>query len=189
MSQDIALLDANIFYPAPLRDLFMQLTVSDVFQARWTADIHREWIEALLRNQPDRDRSRLERTREMMDRATRDCLITGYEFLIPSLTLPDPDDRHVLAAAVTGRCNVIVTWNLADFPNKVLDPFGIEAQDPDRFLSRHLGLSPNDFCAAVRKVRQRLKNPPYTIEQYLTILIRQRLLATVAALEPFSGRI
>ncbi len=73
MSQDIALLDANIFYPAPLRDLFMQLAVSDVFQARWTADIHREWIDALLRNQPERARSRLERTREMMDRATRDC--------------------------------------------------------------------------------------------------------------------
>ena len=186
MSQDIALLDANIFYPAPLRDLFMQLAVSDAFQARWTADIHREWIEALLRNQPERDRSRLERTREMMDRATRDCLITGYEPLIPSLSLPDPDDRHVLAAAVTGQCTVIVTWNLADFPTETLEPFGIEAQSPDVFLSRHLSLSPDTFCTAVRKVRQRLKNPPYTTEQYLTILTRQRLVATVAALESFS---
>ena len=189
MSQDIALLDANIFYPAPLRDLFMQLAVSDVFQARWTADIHREWIEALLRNQPERDRARLERTREMMDRATRDCLIIGYESLIPSLTLPDPDDRHVLAAAVTGQCTVIVTWNLADFPQEVLEPFGIEAQDPDSFLSRHLSLSPDSFCAAVRKVRQRLQKPPYTTEQYLTILMRQRLITTVAALEAFSEHI
>ncbi|MCB0121324.1 MAG: PIN domain-containing protein [Caldilineaceae bacterium] len=174
MSQDIALLDANIFYPAPLRDLFMQLAVSDLFQARWTADIHR---------------ARLERTREMMDLATRDCLITGYEPLIPSLTLPDPDDRHVLAAAVTGRCTVIVTWNLVDFPKEVLEPFGIEAQDPDSFLAHQLSLSPDRFCAAVRKVRQRLKNPPYTTEQYLTILTRQRLVATVAALEPFSKQI
>lgn len=187
MNQDLAFLDANIFYPAPLRDLFMQLAVSDMFQARWTADIHREWIEALLRNQPERDRSRLERTREMMDRATRDCLITGYESIIPSLTLPDPDDRHVLAAAVTGRCTVIVTWNLADFPKETLEPFGIEAQDPDTFLLRYLSLSPDSFCAVVRKVRQRLKNPPYTTEQYLTILTRQRLVATVAELEPFSA--
>jgi len=189
MSQDITLLDANIFYPAPLRDLFMQLAVADLFQARWTADIHSEWINALLRNQPDRDRARLERTRDMMDRATRDCLITGYEPLIPSLSLPDPDDRHVLAAAVTGHCNVIVTWNLTDFPDEALALFGIEAQSPDVFLSNQLSLSPDTFCAAVRKVRQRLQKPPYTTEQYLTILTRQRLVATVAELESFSERI
>ncbi len=186
MSQYTALLDANIFYPAPLRDLFLQLAVTDLFQARWTADIHREWIEALLRNQPNRDRARLERTREMMDKATRDCLITGYEPLIPSLSLPDPDDRHVLAAAVAGNCNVIVTWNLMDFPDEALRPFGIETQSPDAFLSHQISLSPDIFCAAVSKVRQRLQKPPYTTAQYLTILTNQRLVATVAELESFS---
>ncbi|MEZ4619320.1 MAG: hypothetical protein R2867_27950 [Caldilineaceae bacterium] len=147
MSQDIALLDANIFYPAPLRDLFMQLAVSDLFQARWTA-VHR---------------ARLERTREMMDLATRDC--PGYQHEPSSVSLTTVDDRHVLAAAVTGRCTVIVTWNLVDFPKEVLEPFGIEAQDPDSFLAHQLSLSPDRFCAAVRKVRQRLKNPPYTTER------------------------
>ncbi|WP_354002110.1 PIN domain-containing protein [Pseudotabrizicola sediminis] len=51
-----------------------------------------------------------------MDRATRDCLVTGYEALMPALTLPDADDRHVLAAAIVGRCDAIVTQNLKDFP-------------------------------------------------------------------------
>ena len=108
MSHYTALLDANVLYPAPLRDLFLQLAVTDLFKTKWSADIHREWIEALLRNEPQRDRLALERTRDLMDKATRDSLIAGYESLIPALSLPDPNDRHVLAAAIVGHCDVIV---------------------------------------------------------------------------------
>jgi hypothetical protein len=79
MSQYTALLDANVLYPAPLRDLLMQLTVTDMFRAKWTADIHREWIDALLENEPHRSRVVLERTRDLMDRSARDCLVIGYE--------------------------------------------------------------------------------------------------------------
>jgi hypothetical protein len=82
-----AMLDANVLYPAPLRDLLLQLAVTDIYKARWTADIHREWIENLLKNKPHRQRAALERTRELMDKATRDALVTGYEGLIGSLEL------------------------------------------------------------------------------------------------------
>ena len=101
------LLDANILYPAPMRDLFLQLAVTDIFKARWTADIHREWIDALMRTQPLRDRAALERTRELMDSNVRDCLVTGYGSLIPIIELPDPNDRHIVAAAIAGevRCD------------------------------------------------------------------------------------
>ncbi len=68
-----------------MRDIFLQLAVDDHFRAKWIADIHREWINALLRNEPYRDRATLERTRDRMDQATRDCLITGYETLVPKL--------------------------------------------------------------------------------------------------------
>lgn len=71
MSGYTALLDANVLYPAPLRDLLLQLAVTDLFRARWTADIHREWIEALLAEQPHRSRDALERTRALMDLHTR----------------------------------------------------------------------------------------------------------------------
>jgi hypothetical protein len=137
MSSYTALLDANVLYPAPVRDLLLQLAVTDVYKARWTADIHREWIENLLENEPHCDRAKLERTRDLMDSNTRDALVTGYESLIPTLQLPDPNDRHVLAAAIVGRCDVIVTANLKDFPYAVLVPFGIEAQHPDEFLCNH----------------------------------------------------
>ena len=70
-----ALLDTNILYPAPMRDIFLQMAADDVFRAKWTEDIHREWIDALIRNEPHRDRATLEHTRRLMDRATRDCLV------------------------------------------------------------------------------------------------------------------
>ena len=186
MSHYTALLDANVLYPAPLRDLLMQLAVTDMFHAKWTADIHRESIDALLENEPHRSRVVLERTRELMDMSTRDSLVTGYEHLIASLNLPDPDDRHVLAAAIVGRCDVIVTHNLKDFPNELLAAYGIEAQHPDEFLSNHLNLAPGIFCSSIQKVRSRLKNPPYSVDQYLENLIQCGLVATVAELRTFA---
>lgn len=189
MSGSTALLDANVLYPAPMRDLLLQLAVSDLFHAKWSADIHREWIEAILRNEPHRDRTVLERTRDLMDAATRDCLVTGYEAVIPSLQLPDPGDRHVLAAAIVGQCNVIVTQNRRHFPNAALAPHGIKVLAPDTFLCELLNLMPGAFCAAVQKVRARLKNPPYTVQQYLATLTRQGLVTTALKLEPFSESI
>ena len=187
MTQLTVLLDANILYPAPMRDIFLQLAVDDAFRARWTADIHREWIDALLRNEPRRDRAALERTRDLMDQATRDVLITGYGTLIPALDLPDPDDRHVLAAAIVGRCDTIVTRNLRDFPDAAVAPYGIEVRHPDEFLSGRLHLAPRVFCESVRKVRARLVAPPITVGEYLDVLGRQGLAATVAGLEGYSG--
>ena len=184
-----ALLDANVLYPAPIRDVFLQLATSGVFQAKWTADIHREWIEALLRNEPHRDRAALQRTRDLMDRAARDCLITGYETLVPTLDLPDPDDRHVLAAAIAGRCDAIVTSNLQHFPNAAVEPFGIDARHPDEFLCDRLDLAPDAFCEAISKVRGRLKKPPFTVGEYLDNLSRKGLAATAAKLERFSADI
>ncbi len=167
----------------------MQLAITDLFKARWTADIHREWIEALLRNEPHRDRAALERTRDLMDQATRDCLITGYEPLIMGLALPDPDDRHVLAAAIVGRCDAIITFNQKDFPPSTLASYGIETQHPDDFCRSQLSLAPGLVCSALRKVRARLKNPPKNADEYLAILTQQGLVATVAELEQFAGQL
>ena len=122
-----------------------------------------------------------------MNSSTRDCLVSGYQVLIPALALPDPDDRHVLAAAIVGRCDAIVTQNLKDFPEVAVAHYGIDVQHPDEFLSNHLNLAPGVFCSVVQKVRRRLQNPPYTIEQYLDILTNTGLVATAAELRPFAG--
>lgn len=186
MNHYTVLFDANVLYPAPMRDVLLQLAVTDLFRARWTADIHREWMEALLEREPWRDRAALERTRDLVDSAVRDCLVTGYEAFIPSLALPDADDRHVLAAAIVGRCDAIITQNLKDFPADILMPYGIEALHPDEFVSNQLSLAPGLVCSALRKIRTRLKSPAMTSEQYLAVLTRQGLVATVAELEQFA---
>ncbi|GAB4335679.1 MAG: hypothetical protein Kow00117_18640 [Phototrophicales bacterium] len=177
------MLDANILYPAPIRDIMLQLAFQGMFRARWTDDIHREWIEALLKKQPYRQREKLERTRHLMDVSTPDALITGYESLIACLELPDPDDRHVLAAAIVGRCDVIVTQNLQHFPQSVLQIYDIEAQHPDDFLVAHFNHETKNFCEAIREVRARLKNPTYTVKQYIDNLKKQGLVTTAKELE------
>jgi len=126
----IAVYDACVLYPAPLRDLLLRLALADLFRVRWTDRIHEEWIRSVLAQRPDLLPEQLGRTRDLMDRAVPDCLVTGYEGLIDTLDLPDLDDRHVLAAAIRSQAGVIVTYNLRDFPSAVLMPHGVEAQHP-----------------------------------------------------------
>lgn len=185
MANYTALYDANVLYPASVRDLLMNLALSDLFKARWTDEIHEEWMSNLLKNQPERRREVLERTRDLMNAHVRDCLVTGYEPLIPSLELPDPDDRHVLAAAIVGRADVIVTYNLKHFPNSALRPFGIEAQHPDDFVLHQIDLRPTVACKWIKRCRQSLKNPPKTVEEYLSKLESQQLTQTVARLREY----
>jgi predicted nucleic acid-binding protein len=181
-----AFLDASVLYPAPLRDLLLELAVSDLYRAKWSEAVHEEWIEAVLRNRSDLRRAQLERTRDLMNAHARDALVTDFEQLIGVLDLPDPNDRHVLAAAIKGRADLIVTVNRKDFPAEKLNRWGIEAQHPDEFLTQQFHLSQPVFLQTVKTVRMRLKNPPKSVEDYLDTLRSQGLLATVKAIEPFS---
>ena len=182
MSSFTALYDASVLYPSDLRNLLMHLALTGLFRAKWSADIHEEWISALLRNRPDLTRTKLERTRMLMDQYASDALVTDYRHLIPGLELPDPNDRHVLAAAIRARADVIVTINLRDFPPEAMAPFGIEAQHPDEFILHLLDLSPGIVAGAARDHRLSLKNPAKTIEEYLRTLEAQGLTQTVSVL-------
>lgn len=181
--------DACVLYPAPLRDLVMHLTLADLFRARWTDRIHEEWIRNVLADRPDLTRAQLDRTRELMNRHARDSLVTGYEALIDGLTMPDPDDRHVLAAAVRCGADLILTFNLTDFPADVLDPLGIEAQHPDRFLLHQLDLDQPAVLRALKRQRASLKNPPVKSLDFLDTLERQQLPLSVAELRRFADLI
>ncbi|MFN9293122.1 MAG: PIN domain-containing protein, partial [Planctomyces sp.] len=127
MSNYTVLYDACVLYPAPLRDLLMHVAVTDLYRAKWTDAIHDEWVRNVLKDRPDVKPEQLQRTRDLLNAHVRDCLVTGYETLIDAVTLPDPDDRHVLAAAIRAGADLIVTFNLKDFPEKDLKPYGIEA--------------------------------------------------------------
>lgn len=189
MSQFTAILDACVLYPAPLRDFLMHLALTDLFRAKWTDAIHEEWIRNLLKDRPDLTREQLERTRRLMDAHTRDSIVTDYEDLIPALSLPDSDDRHVLAAAIRSGADVIVTFNLADFPPKILMKWGIEAQHPDEFIHHLLDLAPHVVCAAAKRQRESLRNPPTSVDDFLAAMERQGLAQTVAELCRFADLI
>lgn len=122
-----------------------------------------------------------------MDAHVRDCLVTDFEGLIGELDLPDPDDRHVLAAAIRGRTDVILTRNLRDFPTEKLQPFGIEAQHPDTFVMHLLDLNPGPVVVAVRDHRVSLKSRPKDVGEYLNTLEKHGLTQTVAELRGFAN--
>jgi predicted nucleic acid-binding protein len=180
-----AVFDACVLYPAPLRDFLMWLALSGRFRARWTALIHDEWTRNLLKNRPELDPENLKRTVELMDKAVPDALVTGHEVLIEGLNLPDPDDRHVLAAAIRCGASVIVTFNERDFPEAQLAPFGIEVQHPDEFIDNLFDLDQAAVVAAAQKQRSTLKNPPIDADRYLEILQKQGLIRTVKDLVGF----
>ena len=180
MTRPVVLFDACVLYPAPLRDLLMYLTGSKLFLARWTNEIHDEWIRNLLENRPDLKRENLERTRRLMDNHVLDCLVSDYEPLIETLQLPDPNDRHVFAAAIQAKASVIVTFNLSDFPQSALEPYGIEALTPDDFICRLISEAPDKVLNLAKRQRENMEHPSKSVEEYLSTLRQQRLPKTVA---------
>ena len=155
-----AVYDACVLYPAPLRDFLMWLGLSGRFRARWSQAIHEEWKRNLLINRPDTTLVQVDRTSDLMDRAIPDGLVEGYEALVVGLTLPDPNDRHVLAAAIRCGASVIVTFNERDFPNDLLAPYGIESQHPDEFVDNLLDLDAAAVVSAAQRQRARRQRPP-----------------------------
>lgn len=182
-----ALYDANVLHPASLRDLLVRLGQTGLFRAKWTEQILDEMINSILARRPDLNSERLARTRQLMCEAVPDCLVRGYEPLIDGLTLPDPDDRHVLAAAVRCSAGVIVTSNLSDFPTDRLESFNIEPQSPDRFVLHLLDLAPGRVATVIQQQATVLADPPQTVEDLLTRLAACGLPRSVAILRTHLG--
>ncbi len=178
----VAVLDANVLFSASLRHLLIWLAVTEAFDARWTAAVQDEWTQSLLADQPHLDAAKIARTRQLMDIFIPDGLVAGYEAHIPTLTLPDADDRHVLAAAIHCGASIIVTKNLKDFPTSVLAALNIEAMHPDAFVGRLLDEQPEAAIQAVRCHRADLKNPPRSPAEYIAALEMQNMPATAATL-------
>jgi predicted nucleic acid-binding protein len=177
-----AVYDACVLHPPSVRDLLVRLGRTGLFAARWSETILDEMVESILRRRPDIEPARLARTRHLMCEAVPDCLVTGYERLIDGLELPDPDDRHVLAAAIRANAQVIVTSNLSDFPAVQLDPYSIEAQSPDQFVLHLVDLAAATVAAVIAQQADALRNPPQTLGDLLDRLARNGLPRAVAGL-------
>ena len=178
----LVVLDANVLYGAFSRDVLLRLAAAGLYRPRWTARIEGEWVAALLAARPDLAPERLARTCAAMARAFPDAAVKGFETHEAELTLPDPDDRHVLAAAVEGGAGEIVTWNLRDFPEEALRPLGIEAVSPNAFVGSMMETDPGRVAEVLRRHRAGLLHPPLTAAEYLSHLERAGLTALAAAL-------
>lgn len=183
----VAFLDASVLYPAMTRSVLLYVALTGSYRARWSDAVQDEWMRALLRNRPDIDANRIARTRALMDARIFDAVVAGYDALIAPLSLPDPDDRHVLAAAIHGGASVIVTLNLKDFPASALAPHNITALHPDHFLRALLDADSQSVVTAFAADRASLLNPPMTVDQYLAALERNGLVSTAAALRLIVG--
>jgi len=166
--------DADVLYGQRIRSLLMELSMSGLFRPKWSADIHREWMTAVAKK-IGIDSGRLEMTRQFMDASVPDALVTGYDDLISSLTLPDPDDRHVLAAAIRCGASAIVTFNARDFPHAELSKYGIHTRHPDEFVRDVDWLNPGIVAAAAKADRLHYRNPPLSIDEYIDGIRNARL--------------
>jgi predicted nucleic acid-binding protein len=182
MARLVAVLDANVLYPARLRDLLLRLAIAGMFQPRWTAPILAECFDSLLADRPDLTAEQLDRTRHLMAVAVPDALVEGYEDLIGQLELPDSDDRHVLAAAIAAGADLLVTWNLADFPPAATRGLRLSVVTPDDLVLRLVQADVEVVVAVVDAQAAGLRRPPMTTAELLHGLESVGLTASVAAL-------
>ena len=153
----------------------MQVAVDRLVDARWTDEIHDEWIRNLTADMPGIPIKRLQITRKLMNDALPDAAVTGYRAHIEFITLPDPDDRHVVAAAITAGAAAILTWNLRDFPIRELKKHGLARQTPDVFLADLYDKAPDLTVASLANARRNLSKTRVSASDFIDILRNQKL--------------
>ncbi|MDW5317154.1 PIN domain-containing protein [Rhizobium sp. PL01] len=168
----IAVYDACVLYPFHLRNVLIQCAFDGLVEARWTDDIHDEWMRNLVANTPGLPIERLAATRDRMKAVLPDADVADYLPLITNLKLPDPDDQHVLAAAIAGKASVIVTWNLKDFPARDMLSSGVTSQSPDDFLIALHAAFPDALISSVKSARRNLRTTTPSAEAFVDALQR-----------------
>jgi hypothetical protein len=171
----VAVFDACILYPFHLRNVIVQAAVDRLVHARWTDEIHDEWMRNLVANVPNLSVERLNATKQLMAIALPDAMILGYERHIETISLPDPDDRHVVAAAIEAKATHILTWNLRHFPARVLKAYGLVRQTPDAFLADLYDQVPQLLLASLANARRNLSKSGLSAEEFLNMLREQKL--------------
>jgi predicted nucleic acid-binding protein len=184
----VAIYDACVLHPPSLRDLLIRLANKRLLQAKWSTHIVDECLRSIQEKNPRLTDAQLGTLRAFLSDAAPDCLVNGYEPLIAGIQMKDPDDRHVVAAAIRSSAQLIVTFNTRDFPADVLAPLDIEVKHPDDFVIDQIHLDPGAVIGTVQQQANALKNPPLTIDDVLNSLERIGLVQTVTELRRIKPR-
>lgn len=178
-----AFLDTCVLYPSTLRDILLELGSASVFRPLWSDKIEEELKKVILKRFCKKNREINEtyvyitRLLRLMDQSLPDARVTGWESILPRVpSMQDANDRHVVAAAILGRADVIVTFNLDDFKEEVL-PGALFSQSPDDFLLNLLGMYPCNVKDAISTIARRSgrKGPKWTEEDVLDRLKNSRV--------------
>jgi len=172
----VVIFDACILYPFHLRNIVVQIAVDRLVDARWSDEIHDEWIRNLVADVPGIPIERLKITRKLMNDSLPNATVTGYRTHLEAVALPDPDDRHVVAAAIAAGASVILTWNLRDFPTKELKKHGLVRQNPDAFLTALYDKAPDLTLASLANARRNLSKTRISAADFVDILKNQKLI-------------
>ena len=174
-----AVLDACVLYPLAIADSLISIAVTGLFAAKWTTKIEEEWINALEKNRPDLV-GKLFVRRDSMREAVPDWEISesAWSTLTECLELPDPSDIHVLAAAIAGHADCIVTRNHQDFPAKIMTMHGIDVLDPDQFIVNQWDLEHVPVMVAFKAMRARRRKPTESAEDFASTLEKNGLPTT-----------
>ncbi len=169
-------LDTNVIYPIEIRDLLFWLAYYDLYTPKWSIHIFKEWKDVMKRKGVETQE--IEKRVNRANDAFPDALVNNYDKLIVGLELPDPDDRHVLAAAIKTNANVIVTNNIKDFPEDYLASFGLVAKTADDFLTDIIDLNPKEATKAFKELVLNRTNPDLDEFEVLDILRNRGLVNT-----------
>jgi PIN domain len=172
----VAVFDACILYPFHLRNILVQAGVDRLVEARWTDEIHDEWIRNLTARTPAVPIERLQNTRRLMNDALPTAMVSGYENHVLEVNLPDPNDRHVVAAGITAGASIILTWNLRHFPAKELKRFGLRRETPDALLSSLYDKVPDLTISCLANARRNLTKTRVSSADFINILNSQNLI-------------
>jgi hypothetical protein len=183
----IAVYDACILYPSHLRNIVVQAAVDRLIEARWTDEIHDEWMRNLAADTPALSLERPRITRQLMNDALPSAMVGGYAGLIPTVHFPDPHDRHVVAAGIAAGASVILTWNLRDFPIAVLKAHKLLARTPDAFLAELHDKAPDLMVASLENTRRNLSRTRLSASDFTEILRRQKLTRLAARIQEHSS--
>ncbi|MCS6867363.1 PIN domain-containing protein [Thermus sp.] len=192
----VLFVDACVLYPAPTRDLFMELALDDLVRLKWSQRVHEEWMSNLLQARPELDGERIRTIPLPMQEALawQEPLVEGYEHLVEHVDLPDEKDRHVVAAAFWGGAEAILTFNTKDFPQKKLEPWELVAMHPDTYLLElterlvRNHFVPSPLLQALRRPRQRLVRPPLEPKAFLQSLEGAGLKNFAKAMAAYPGK-
>lgn len=179
----VVIYDACVLFPRTMRDILTRVAAAGVVRAQWTEHIHSELRSKLVAKYPDMaEGEQIDKLIAFLTQTVPDCLVQGYEDLIDCITLDDPNDRHVAAAAIVAGAQMIVTRDRRGFPEEFLQRHQMCLKDPDDFVADLIDL-PRAGSLMHQIVTEMAEDSDQTVADVIGKLRKNKMALTAAKLD------